>query len=103
MNSTPPDGAPRSNWFVGASFRRTEDQTPRFLRDGIWENGYDDKYLDQVRAMRAGDRIAIKATYTRKHGLPFDNRGESVSVMAINWFDSPERAREEVERLVEGW
>ena len=33
--------------------------------------------------MRAGDRIAIKATYTRKHGLPFDNRGHTVSVMAI--------------------
>ena len=83
MNSQLPDDGPRSSWFVGASYGRTEDQTARFLRDGIWENGYDDKYLDKVRAMRPGDRIAIKATYTRKHGLPFDNRGESVSVMAI--------------------
>ena len=33
--------------------------------------------------MRAGDRIAIKATYVRKYDLPFDNRGKSVSVMAI--------------------
>ena len=76
-------GGSRPGWFVGASFGGTEDQTPRFLQDGIWENGYDDRYLDQVRAMRAGDRIAIKATYVRKRGLPFDNRGESVSVMAI--------------------
>ena len=83
MNSQLPDGGLRSSWFVGASYGRTEDQTARFLRDGIWENGYDDKYLDKVRAMRPGDRIAIKATYVRKHGLPFDNRGESVSVMAI--------------------
>ena len=83
MNTELPDGGPRPGWFVGASYGGTEDQTLRFLRDGIWENGYDDRYLDQVRAMRAGDRIAIKATYVRKQGLPFDNRGESVSVMAI--------------------
>ena len=33
--------------------------------------------------MRPGDRIAIKSSYTRKHDLPFDNRGNAVSVMAI--------------------
>ena len=27
----------RSNWFVGASYgERADDQTPRFLREGIW-------------------------------------------------------------------
>ena len=36
-------GAPKSYWFVGASYGRTEDQVPRFLSEGIWENGYDDK------------------------------------------------------------
>ncbi len=77
------ENAPQSNWFVGASYGRTEDQTPRFLSEGIWENGYDDKYLDLVRSMQPGDRIAIKSSYTRKHDLPFDNRGNTVSVMAI--------------------
>ena len=48
-------------WFVGASYDRTNDQTPRFLADGIWENGYDDRYLDQVKSMRPGQRIAIAA------------------------------------------
>ena len=38
--------AQRSYWFVGASYGGTEDQTSRFLSEGIWENGYDDKYLD---------------------------------------------------------
>src|SRR5438034_10975541 len=33
--------------------------------------------------MRPGDRIAIKASYTRKHDLPFDNRGQFVSVLGI--------------------
>jgi hypothetical protein len=60
-----------------------EDQMPRFLAEGIWENGYEDKYVDLVRSMRAGERIAAKVSYTRKHGLPFDNRGHSVSVMAV--------------------
>jgi len=75
--------AQRSYWFVGASYGGTEDQTPRFRSEGIWENGYDDKRLDLVRSMQPGDRIAIKSSFTRKHNLPFDNRGKTVSVMAI--------------------
>lgn len=70
-------------WFVGASYGVNDDQTQRFLNEGIWENGYDDKLLDMVRAMKPGERIAIKAAYTRKHGLPFDNRERTVSVMGI--------------------
>lgn len=77
------ENASKATWFVGASFGGTEDQLPRFLADGIWENGYEDKHLDVVRSMRPGDRIAVKSSYTRKHGLPFDNRGQTVSVMAI--------------------
>ncbi len=49
---------------------------PRFLAEGIWENGYEDKHLDLVRSIARRERIAIKSSYTRKHGLPFDNRGE---------------------------
>jgi 5-methylcytosine-specific restriction protein B len=70
-------------WFVGASYGAKGDQTDRFLAEGIWENGYTDKLLDLVKSMRQGDRIAIKSSFTRKHGLPFDNRGHTVSVMAI--------------------
>ncbi len=74
----------RPSWFVGAAYNRTEDQTPRFVAEGIWENGYDDgRYGDLVRAMRPGDKIAIKSSYTRKHNLPFDGHGATVSVMAI--------------------
>lgn len=83
MDSGINDKEPQPNWFVGASYGGTDDQTPRFLRKGIWENGYDDKYLDLVRSMRSGDRIAIKSTYTRKHDLPFENHGNAVAVMAL--------------------
>ena len=70
-------------WFVGASLGGQNDQTDRFIEEGIWEHGFEDKYLDVVRSMRAGERIAIKAAFTRKNNLPFDNRGQTVSVMAI--------------------
>ena len=33
--------------------------------------------------MKQGDRIAIKATYTRKNDVPFENRGRPVSAMRI--------------------
>lgn len=83
MNTQTNDGASTATWFVGASYGGTDDQMPRFLSEGIWENGYDDKLLDMVRSMRAGERIAVKSSYTRKHDLPFDSRGRTVSVMCI--------------------
>ena len=83
MNTKADSTGAQANWFVGASYGGTDDQMPRFLAEGIWENGYDDKLLDVVRSMRPGERIAIKSSYTRKHGLPFDSRGRAVSVMGI--------------------
>jgi 5-methylcytosine-specific restriction enzyme B len=74
----------RPCWFVGASFGGKEDQTQRFISERIWElRNPTVKELALVKSMNVGDRIAIKATYVRKHSLPFDNRGEIVSVMAI--------------------
>lgn len=83
MNVEPNGSVSRTYWFVGAMYDGSEDQTERFIRDGIWVNGYDDKYLALVKSIKAGDSIAIKSSYTRKHGLTFDNRGLTVSVMAI--------------------
>jgi 5-methylcytosine-specific restriction protein B len=83
MNTKTDSTGAQANWFVGASYGGTDDQMPRFLAEGIWENGYDDKLLDVVRSMRPGERIAIKSSYTRKNGLPFDSRGRAVSVMGI--------------------
>ncbi len=36
-----------------------------------------------MKSIRPGDRVALKSAYTRKHGLPFDNRGHFVAVMAV--------------------
>jgi 5-methylcytosine-specific restriction enzyme B len=83
MNDRQKDISSNATWFVGAAYGGTDDQVSRFLSEGIWENGYADKLLDMVRSMRSGERIAIKSSYTRKHGLPFDSRGRAVSVMGI--------------------
>jgi len=74
----------KSYWFVGASYGKgSEDQSERFLKEGIWQNGYKDKYLDLVRSMQPGDRIAIKSSYTRKRNLPFESKGQTASVLGI--------------------
>ena len=74
----------RPAWFVGAAFGGgTDDKADRFIREGVWEHGFPDRWIEEVKSIGVGDRIAIKSTYTKKYGLPFDNRGHPVSVMAI--------------------
>ena len=84
MVPDPDTAGARPAWFVGAAFGGgAHDQTDRFIREGVWEHGFQDRYLEDVKSIHEGDRIAIKSTYVRKYNLPFDNRGHSVSVMAI--------------------
>ena len=100
----PTDGRPC--WFVGASFGEgTEDQTDRFVREGIWEHGgaKSELFLDQVKSIEPGDRIAIKATYLKKHGLPFDNQGELASTMAIKATGTVTRNPGDGRRLFVEW
>ena len=96
----------RPCWFVGASFGEgTGDQTDRFVREGIWEHGgaKSDLFLDQVKSIEPGDRIAIKATYLKKHGLPFDNQGELASTMAIKATGTVTRNAGDGRRLFVEW
>jgi 5-methylcytosine-specific restriction protein B len=76
-------GDERSYWFVGSTWGDSGDQMPRFIAEGIWENGYEDQFSDLVRRMKPGDRIAIKASFVQKYKLPFDVGGKPVSVMRI--------------------
>jgi 5-methylcytosine-specific restriction protein B len=83
--SVKPEGAgSRACWFVGACFGGTQDQTTRFLDESIWEiQNPSEKEIALVKSMANGDLIAIKSTYTRKQNLPFENKGNIVSVMLI--------------------
>ncbi len=94
---------PQAYWFVGASWGDSGNQVPRFLAEGIWENGYEDRYFDLVKSMKPGDRIAIKAAYTRKNELPFDNHGHVVSVMAIKAIGTITKNLNDGQRLDVKW
>ena len=72
----------KSYWFVGSLWNGIDDQLPRFLEQGVWENDYEDKFLDLVRRIRPGDQIAIKASFVKKR-VPFEVGGKAVSVMRI--------------------
>lgn len=76
-------GISKNHWFVGAASGGTDDQTERFVNEGIWEHGFEDKYTGTVNSIQVGDRIAIKSSFTQKHNLPFDSRGKPISCMHI--------------------
>ena len=72
-------------WLVGAYWddRDPADQTERFLEEGVWENGYQNRYINDVMSMRVNDKIAIKAASTQRKDLPFDAQNKTVSRMTI--------------------
>ncbi len=76
------DDPARQFWFAGAAWGEG-DQTERFLKEGIWQNGYESKFADLVKTMRPGDRIAIKSSFVKKHNLPFEAARKPVSCMRI--------------------
>ncbi|MFW5983463.1 MAG: hypothetical protein ACOCQ4_03095, partial [bacterium] len=63
-------------YLVGAYWEDAEpkDQTDRFIKDNIWENGYSDKFHKEVNKIPVNSRIAIKSVYTK---------GKTKSVMLI--------------------
>ena len=79
----------RPAWFVGAAYGGNVaqgDQTERFVRAGIWENGYNDgNFFEHVNSIQPGDRIAIKSFFNQPNrpGLPFNDRGHNVTGMEI--------------------
>ncbi|GAB3534907.1 hypothetical protein GCM10027443_22850 [Pontibacter brevis] len=64
------------HYLVGAYWEGVspKDQTSRFMEQGIWENGYDDKFSEDVIGVPVGSYIAIKSVFTKE---------KTKSVMAI--------------------
>ena len=54
------------------------NQLPRFLKDNVWENGYDNKFLGTVNNVPIGSRLAAKTSYTRKEN------GKVISVLEVH-------------------
>lgn len=73
-----------SYWFAGAAYGRVDDRTQEFVREGFWRvDTPTPGQSAQVMRMRAGERIAIKATFVQRDNLPFDAGGRRVSVMRL--------------------
>lgn len=81
-------------WYVGTTGNDAQgqwhdfsdgyiEQGDEYIEQGVWENGWDDKFLDIVNSIKIGDCIAIKSTFTQKYNLPFNNNGKKVGAMRI--------------------
>ncbi len=75
-------------WYVGATGNNSEgnwqDFSEQYINEGRWENlSAPEYYTEDVNKIKPGDKIAIKATYTKKNNLPFDNNSKVVSTMSI--------------------
>lgn len=72
------------------------DQTSRFIQNGIWENGYEDKFIEEVKAIPVGSTVAIKAAFTREKtksvmaikaiGIVLENKNDG-KTLKVNWND----------------
>lgn len=71
-----------------------EDQTPRFIEAWIWENGYDDKFIDEVNAVPVGSRVAIKSVFTRE---------KKNSVMAVKAIGTVLENLQDGKKLIVEW
>lgn len=75
-----------SRYFIGGYTWDRESQYNRFIENGIWENGYDDRFQDVVDMARPGDLIALKSA--------FAHSGKSIlRISAIGIITSVEEGR----------
>ena len=74
-------------WYVGTTGHDENgvwrDFSDEFIEKGIWKNGYTDKFLDEVKTIKVGDKIVIKAKYNQKNNLPFNGFGKKVGAMRL--------------------
>jgi AAA domain (dynein-related subfamily) len=83
-------------YYVGGSFWEDinpKDQTSRFINDGIWENGYDDKFTDIVINIPVGSLIAIKSTIKIHNQMEIKAIGEVIAnpkdgkILGVEWLE----------------
>ena len=72
-------------------------QLERFLKEGIWENGYNDKFQHTVNAVPVGARLAAKTTYTRKEN------GKTISVLGVHALGTVTENKQDGKSLKVDW
>ena len=79
-NNTSAQPVQTKYYCVGITLGDQGDQLPRFVKEGIWQNGYGDereKYLEVIKAIPVGSKLAAKSSFTR------GPRGDAESVLEI--------------------
>lgn len=77
-----------SYYLLGANWDG-DDQVERFIQNGIWENGYDNKYLDIINNVKINDKVAIKSSFPNK------NRESVLRIKAIGTvINNPQNGKE---------
>lgn len=87
---------PKNNYYlVGAYWDNNDpkDQTPRFVEEDIWENGYDDKFIKEVSKITEGSKIMIRSVdkkgdkmYLKASGVVVKNHKDGKRI-DVDWDD----------------
>lgn len=90
-------GEVKNYYVLGAVWTengKENDQTERFIENGIWENGYAEKFIDIVKSVNVGDRVAIKSSFATRDGKSIlrvkafgtvmENMGDG-RLLRVNW------------------
>lgn len=76
---------PQARHWVVDTVSKKKEFLDEFVEEGVWRIVEPTSRIrGLVKSMKAGDRIAAKTTFVTKSGVPFDNKGNPVSVMRIN-------------------
>ncbi len=86
-------------YCVGFHFYSKEysNQLARFVSEGIWENGYADKFLDQVKSVPVGALLTAKTSYM------MNEDDQKISVLEIHAIGKVLKNENNGRRLIVDW
>jgi hypothetical protein len=87
-------------FFVAGHDWEGQDQLPRFIEQGIWENGHEDKVTAAVNSANVGDVLFAKSTWVKGKtqgiltfkaiGIVTHNKLDG-HILHVNWFEFENR------------
>ncbi|WP_053002629.1 McrB family protein [Kordia jejudonensis] len=67
LSSETEDTHLKNNYYCVAFYKGADEtQYNRFIEEGIWESGYDEKFSKEINNVQVGDQIALKTAYNGK-------------------------------------
>jgi cell division protein FtsB len=80
--------------FLVGSYWDGQEQAPRFIELGLWENGYKENFLNEIRQINEGDILLLKSTFQQAGesylrikaiGKVTNNPGDGRK-LEVNWY-----------------